>query len=95
MSTPHTHGPWEAVSDNIGNVTVYGLTSGANIDVCAMGGNTNDGANARLIAAAPDLLAALQTMCNEFADLPGMVHDERAAVETARRAIAKATGGQL
>ncbi len=52
-------------------------------------------ANARLIAAAPDLLAALEALVGE-ADLGevDLDDDDRAKLEQARAAIAKATGGQ-
>ena len=52
-------------------------------------------ANARLIAAAPDLLAALVALVGE-ADLGevDLDDDDRAKLEQARAAIAKATGGQ-
>lgn len=51
-------------------------------------------ANARLIAAAPDLLAALQNLLAEVseASIVGICHDERAAFMNARDAVAKATG---
>lgn len=46
-------------------------------------------ANARLIAAAPDLLAALHQMLNDLTDGDDEAHT---AVKRARAAIAKATG---
>ena len=52
-------------------------------------------ANARLIAAAPELLDALQGMVKEFGFdrvHNGMVHDEYMAIIAAQDAIAKATG---
>ena len=50
-------------------------------------------ADARLIAAAPDLLAALQALVGE-ADLGevDLDEDDRALLDNARAAIAKATG---
>ena len=52
-------------------------------------------ANAALVAAAPDLLAALQALVGE-ADLGEVDHDDgtRALLAQARTAIARATGGQ-
>ena len=52
-------------------------------------------ANARLIAAAPDLLAALEALVGE-ADLGevDLDDDDRAKLEQARAAIARATGVQ-
>ena len=51
-------------------------------------------ANARLIAAAPDLLAALRALVGE-ADLGEIDHDDetRRLLDAARAAIAKAIGG--
>ena len=48
--------------------------------------------SARLIAAAPDLLEALQAMSTEF-DSNDVNDGEWAAIQKARTAIAKATGG--
>lgn len=61
------------------------VATGNNID-----GNDPEGiANARLISAAPDLLAALQTLCS----MRDMSSDQlTAAWDAARAAIAKATG---
>ena len=52
-------------------------------------------ANAALVAAAPELLAALQSLVGE-ADLGEIDHDDgtRALLAQARAAIARATGGQ-
>jgi hypothetical protein len=47
-------------------------------------------ANARLIAAAPDLLAALKTLCAAYDACNG---DDHPAYALARAAIAKAEGG--
>ena len=101
----HTPGPWAYALEYGPNITepprittvarcanyVIGLPSDY------PGGNYRDGdpsgdeeADARLIAAAPDLLDALRhiegvAMADEPRDLPGIAH-------TARAAIAKATG---
>jgi ABC-type Fe3+-hydroxamate transport system substrate-binding protein len=56
----HTPGPWEVEVDKSGEVTVYEAVTRENIDICTMGGNTNDGSNGRLVASAPDLLEALK-----------------------------------
>lgn len=53
-----------------------------------------DEANARLFAAAPELLAALQ-LCEEFmSNLESTGFDGLARIEAAREAIAKALGEQ-
>ena len=53
-------------------------------------------ANARLIAAAPELLDALRSMLAQFNfnTITGIVHDESAVIVKAREAVAKATGGE-
>lgn len=52
-------------------------------------------ANARLIAAAPELLAALEYLTDLAAGPPGgvTIDQKRAAMDRARAAIAKAKGG--
>jgi len=102
-STQHTPGPWMvqliserwhgydwptfAIRDSVGN---HCLAVIGDVDRATADKNT---ANARLIASAPELLAALVTLL-DHADL-GEIHDEEtaAAVNNARAAIAKATGG--
>jgi len=51
-------------------------------------------ADARLIAAAPELLAALEACVAQLAIITGQVHDERSALIKGCAAIAKATGEQ-
>lgn len=53
-----------------------------------------EAANSRLIAAAPELLEALEGLCGLAELRPGHLQDYKAAVASARAAIAKATGGQ-
>jgi len=98
MSAKHTHGPWEA--ENNGHfweivpknrVSAQPYRVG---DVCASDPeNPSSGiqeANARLIAAAPELLEALQ---NILAVANVRINDPRIAqFDAARAAVAKATG---
>lgn len=77
MSTEHTRGPWFA-SDEDGEV--YSLSDYSSVAIVLM--NEEGKANARLIAAAPDLLAALK-MC---------VIERSEWLDEARAAIAKAEG---
>lgn len=80
--TKHTPGPWEFDGPHH-NIIVW---SSPNNRICFM---TSDGpteANARLIAAAPDLLEALKNIVNSIE-----VHDHP-AVMMAFDAIAKAEG---
>lgn len=56
-------------------------------------GNAMDGANARLIVAAPDLLAALKALANTIEPIYRDTHqDQRDAHAVALAAIAKAGG---
>ena len=54
--------------------------------------NTLD--DARLIAAAPGMLAALEGLCGLAELRPGHLQEYKSAVSDARAAIAKATGSQ-
>lgn len=95
MNTKHTPGPWEAVE--IG-VIAQKITSHGNFYICSLidPENEEDKANARLIAAAPELLEALKQIANHF-DMDGYGPDawKKLALEmaeTARAAIARAEG---
>lgn len=90
----HTPGPWQlrTVDQSLGTIeTADGKFIIAN--TCQLRANDYQSnhaerrANARLIAAAPDLLEALELIANT-----GM--DARQCMLTARAAIAKATGEQ-
>lgn len=93
MTATHTPGPWRVVHQMDGAVHVDGLTCVADLGDA---GATRE-ANARLIAAAPDLLAALQAL-----DAAAFTEDRRGVLmalpvthpawATASAAIAKATG---
>ena len=96
----HTPGPWWVCGDRPGerrnmNATVRATLDGSTrTTVCRLGQNNNrprEWADADLIAAAPDLLAALERLL-----LSGDVRDaaEKGALAQARAAIAKATGGE-
>ena len=89
----HTPGPWVVNALPSDPYVVFGGGIHGNgeprqICVTANGffGCDESIANARLIAAAPDLLAALVAVLNDF---PGT---KNARTEAARSAIAKATG---
>lgn len=82
----HTQGPWVAALDRNSRPIVRGPGKWQIAD----GWHTPDGngwANARLIAAAPDLLEALVAVLNYCVDDEG-----QPTIATARAAIAKATG---
>ena len=98
MTTKHTPGPWHCScggGDVIGNSRVV-----ATMAWCS-GFGPEDEANASLVAAAPDMLAALILAADYIKDLDGgnqhsetgWMSDELLSVWlTARAAIAKATG---
>ena len=88
----HTPGPWEvAYLDKNGQSVV----KAEHIEVCTcwhhcVGSIEKEmHANARLIAAAPDMLAALQAMSAHYS---GSLDHQPAYVKLGRAAIAKATG---
>jgi hypothetical protein len=88
MTAQHTPGPWEWRGDEGGWFLVPGVLAICNTDGTP-GDDVIDRANARLIAAAPDLLAALEGL---FLLLDaGSLYEPQAYA--ARAAIAKAKGG--
>ena len=104
MKTQHTPGPW-AVGCPDGKthyIMVGGHTEIANLPHCRAESSyaIEDGferrANADLIAAAPDLLAALEDsefLLRKAAQVSGPIQDSfRRSAEDARAAIAKARG---
>ena len=94
MKATHTPGPWKAVDAFVENnpnrwMVARGGWGGPNIADCGPGAE----ADARLIAAAPELLATLRELVewvtdNRGGDLP--ITDP--AIKQARAAITKATG---
>ncbi len=92
MSAP-TLAPWSIDEIDLSNWHILGAPNGFCADIVATVHCTDlpEGkANARLIAAAPDLLAALEDMTERMSLYSGG-HDD-ALVTQARAAIAKATG---
>lgn len=95
MSAAHTPGPW---SVNFKKFSEVQAENGAVIAECKkLTGLVNLQANARLIAAAPDLLAALRGLdeayCRAGTPLsPAERHEDRMRLIAARAAIAKAEG---
>jgi hypothetical protein len=85
MEAKHTQGPWRVFGYDIGTSPDETLAV-----VCAMDDNTDD-ANACLIAAAPELLAACQAVLDEFPAMDGRRIESVKAI--CRAAIAKAKGG--
>jgi hypothetical protein len=91
MSAPHTPGPWLFTAEMYGldNMRVFGVNdaTGNGVANCGHDGRGQCEANARLIAAAPDLLAALQELLALH-----IAHHNAIEHAAARAAIRKATG---
>lgn len=111
----HTPGPWSAELMKIGTIkrgtSAYVLLDGDEYNIAMISSWKSQPdtaaeaeANARLIAAAPELLEALEALLNAdlYADGEGIhfiknadTADGERAVQMARAAIAKATGGDV
>lgn len=92
MTTKHTPGPWYTTAKgNKYQAQIAQEPTGKTISVTYTG---ND-ADARLIAAAPDLLAALEALVSIiYSEQPNPSVSLRALIPQARAAIAKAKGGK-
>ena len=97
MSAKHTPGPWRFYTEPQPNgCPIVGNGRGLMLAMLAHSVNYPDqrdeaNANARLIAAAPELLEALIELADCGAEAWG---EDRPCVRIARAAIAKATGAQ-
>lgn len=113
MSTKHTRGPWTVLPEEVDRdyIRVRGTRLGERYKVANVLTPTGEGvpareadetrANARLIAAAPDLLDALEGLCRNFPPDVDLVEAGWARVDIdaacdaydkARSVLAKATG---
>ena len=103
-TTTHTPGPWEIVKDRdstqsyvtyrIGRAAISTEKGVTCSNSSALMSVEEAEANARLIAAAPDLLEALQDCLALMVNGPDGCADDPIRIETvARAAIAKAEGG--
>ena len=91
MKAQHTPGPWQYDRD-AGAIITQGITI-ARIAACSGYGEHDD--NARLIAAAPDLLAALRKLDRLHRGLDAWHADADAqAWANARAVLANATGAE-
>ena len=84
QKTSYTPGPWEVFDSHTG---IYILDSAEQGAICKIEWCLEDEANARLIAAAPEMLAVLKRLCSKA----GACCDGGAWRE-ARAVIAKAEG---
>lgn len=99
----HTPGPWLIAESVVSRHAITnmrrirskneGLEHGAVCDVYGIKDGSEASANAILIAAAPDLLAALKSIAIALRDEVLVHDDQREAMRAATAAIAKATGG--
>jgi hypothetical protein len=62
----HTPGPWELVCGDENNIFDYVRIADRRLIICEGRSKDEANANARLIAAAPELLEALQSLCSAF-----------------------------
>ena len=98
MSTQHTPGPWAMPDSGQGRISKVGANGGwdgliATADCGDYARSKVEGlANARLIAAAPELLEALKDMLDNHED--ACTGYGEGAADKARAALAKATGGE-
>ena len=90
----YTPGPWAIRMPADGFQTRHPAIDGdtGGVALAEWNGNVErTNANARLIAAAPELLAALQWAIDQVED--DLDLDHQAALKAARAAVARATGG--
>jgi|SRR5882757_2506329 len=108
MTTQHTSGPWIRVARANGKlgetICFMGTDELTAIDICRVEPEDDNGAaikvadaNARLIAAAPDLADATRDLLKAFRDCIGAAafwefEQGNPAVRAAQRALAKAVG---
>lgn len=88
MKSTHTPGPWKATGKEVG--TDYEATHGMVASIIGMPNRWETEANARLIAAAPDLYAAVEALLALHAD--DGTRDDVPEWKAARAALAKARG---
>ena len=93
----HTHGTWTVRKDEGGSLSIVATAGTVERAWVVPGTPEATTGNARLTAAAPDLLAALQALVAEL-DGPGKPYSSDSYapphfIETAKAAIAKATNG--
>lgn len=111
MSTQHTAGPWKALSplgEGDYGVLSQNVNASGNFYVATLpnGAHEEAAANARIMAASPDMLAALEMLVNAFIHKEGDTKgnqartnifkhcsDMAAAATAADRAIRNAKGG--
>jgi len=98
MESQHTPGPWSPTGHDGKLSVIVECHWGSVAKVLPIGAIDQERANARLIASAPELLAALEVVlsstCGNVGDdgYEGCIKIEAKALDRARAAIAKAKG---
>jgi hypothetical protein len=83
-TTNHTPGPWKHDEN-------WGLIKHGKTEICAL--HSGNGANANLIASAPDLLSALRFLLADYVAIEGeKLTGSSVPADMARAAISKAEG---
>jgi len=91
MMPQHTPGPWRIGQlDALGGIPIVAPTPAYIVATVYVTEDVNEHANARLIQASPDLLAACQFLVGAFRPLPGETGPCAEAWAKARAAILKA-----
>lgn len=94
----HTHGPWFVFNDHPTAKDIYYVRLGETLfshEICTLYGGGNAAMDARLIGAAPDLLAALRACADRMAIAAARAENlaiDEPALVAAVDAIAKAEG---
>jgi hypothetical protein len=93
MKTQHTSGPWEVIRESLTSSAKKIIGPNAEHICEGLSWGENEDADAALIAAAPDLLEALESVIDswQYGETPS---DAAATYDHARSAIAKAKGEQ-
>ncbi len=86
MGTQHTPGPWRAAGEH-----VFSVEGRLTVTRCDYGGENERRANARLIAASPELLDLAYQYLSDLRRPPTGDSLQR-RIERAKQVIAKATG---
>lgn len=90
--TKHTPGPWIDDGHDGKDTQIVNSKWGAVAHVIYNGDCSQRVANARLIAAAPELLQALEDVILDWETQAAITNANMPSISTARAAIAKATG---
>lgn len=91
MGNKHTPGPWYQLSGGFITNSVLLGWAGEDHYVCSVGHQKHAEANARLIAAAPELLEACKAACQCLIEIGNVEHKAKETYNQLKQAIAEAT----